>query len=319
MFLLNQLRQFFSPRYKACERLRRSNPTLQIDGSSELRLGGEVALGVDIVVSERAKLVVPPSTRLVLGDKVYIGRDVELGAGSLVKLGQRVSMQDRCVIVGDVDIGSYCLFSLNVLISSGRHYHSLSPPLLIRDQDHDVLSTEEGRANHSRPVLIGEDCWLGVNTVVMPGIRIGRGAVVGANSVVTRDVPPYSIVAGAPAKPIGERLNFSPPVRIVWGNPTCIPYFYSGFDVAVDQRNRDHLSGGLIARGDFEMWLKHSGSTLHIRLRSVGNENTLLIHGNVTWNIPNDRWVDVEVPHSPGPTRFELTGDPIAVAEAWTA
>jgi len=52
------------------------------------------------------------------------------------------------------------------------------------------------------PVVIEDDAWLGTNVVVLPGVRIGRGAVVGAGAVVTRDVPPFTVVAGVPARPI---------------------------------------------------------------------------------------------------------------------
>ena len=52
------------------------------------------------------------------------------------------------------------------------------------------------------PVVIEDDVWLGTNAVVLPGVRVGRGAVVGAGAVVTRDVPPFTVVAGVPARPI---------------------------------------------------------------------------------------------------------------------
>jgi galactoside O-acetyltransferase len=57
----------------------------------------------------------------------------------------------------------------------------------------------------SAPVVIEDDVWLGANAVVLPGIRIGKGAIVGAGAVVTHDVEAMSIVAGVPARPIGKR------------------------------------------------------------------------------------------------------------------
>jgi hypothetical protein len=82
-----------------------------------------------------------------------------------------------------------------------------------------------------RPVLIDEDCWLGAHVVVAPGVRIGRGAVVGANSVVTRDIGPYAIVVGAPAKPINQRLAWRPSPWLDATSPEARPYLYAGFDV----------------------------------------------------------------------------------------
>jgi acetyltransferase-like isoleucine patch superfamily enzyme len=52
------------------------------------------------------------------------------------------------------------------------------------------------------PVIIEDDVWLGTNAVVLPGVRVGRGAIVGAGAVVTRDVPPFTVVAGVPARPV---------------------------------------------------------------------------------------------------------------------
>jgi acetyltransferase-like isoleucine patch superfamily enzyme len=262
---------------------------------------------------------VPFGASLIVGDETYIGRDVELASGTLLQIGQQVSLQDRCVIVGDVTIGSYSLFSLNILISSGRHYHRYRPHMLIRDQDEAVLSTESGRKAHSRPVRIGEDCWLGVNTVVMPGVCIGRGAVVGANSVVNSDIAPYTVVAGSPAKLIGKRLDFCPPAHISWDTPAHMPYFYMGFDLAKRQREAYIAVGGLVARQSFELWLEHIGSSLTLRVKSVGSGISNLSQGACHWVISGEAWSEVELHHlQPGPIRFDLQGSPIAVASAWT-
>jgi serine acetyltransferase len=55
-------------------------------------------------------------------------------------------------------------------------------------------------------VIIGHDTWLGHNAIVMPGVTVGAGAVVGSGALVTKDVPPYTIVAGVPARPIRQRF-----------------------------------------------------------------------------------------------------------------
>jgi hypothetical protein len=102
-----------------------------------------------------------------------------------------------------------------------------------------------------RPVTIDEDCWIGINAVIMPGVRVGRGAIVGANTVVTKDVHPYSIVVGCPARPIKPRLAWRPPNALDATKTSAIPYLYEGFafeptDDALVARLAAH---GLIAVG----------------------------------------------------------------------
>ena len=57
------------------------------------------------------------------------------------------------------------------------------------------------------PTIVGNDVWIGYNSVIMPGVHIGDGAIIGTRSVVTKDVPPYTVVAGDPARPIRKRFD----------------------------------------------------------------------------------------------------------------
>ncbi|MFC0661280.1 DapH/DapD/GlmU-related protein [Eoetvoesiella caeni] len=80
----------------------------------------------------------------------------------------------------------------------------------IRDQEEKYHQLEQGRRPvgfDDRPVVIGDDCWLGTNVVVMPGVVLGAGCVVGANSVVTKSFPSGVVIAGAPARQISLRCN----------------------------------------------------------------------------------------------------------------
>ena len=83
---------------------------------------------------------------------------------------------------------------------------------------------EHGEQPTNERIMIGDDCWLGVNVVVSPGVSIGQGAVVGANSVVTKDVAPYSVVAGSPALQIGHRLVWTPSASLDLTDPASLPY-----------------------------------------------------------------------------------------------
>jgi maltose O-acetyltransferase len=80
---------------------------------------------------------------------------------------------------------------------------SIGPEAAILTLGHDPRSPEF--ADRGGPVSIGDHAWIGFRAIVLPGVTIGEGAVVGAGAVVSRDVPPFMIVAGNPARPIGSR------------------------------------------------------------------------------------------------------------------
>jgi hypothetical protein len=133
------------------------------------------------------------------------------------------------VIIGDVAIGSNCLFSLYVFISSGNHFSELRPDWLIRDQDRLARETPDFAGERSAPVIVEDDCWLGWGAIIKRGTYVGKGAVIGSYSVVTTDVPPYSVQAGAPSRELRKRFDFQPPATVCASNESHHPYFYSGF------------------------------------------------------------------------------------------
>lgn len=109
-----------------------------------------------------------------------------------VEIGQDVSIAAFVHIWGGggVRIGNRVLIGSNCAIAS---------------ETHDYSAADMSRSIMAKPIVIEDDVWMGTHCVVLPGITIGRGAVVGAGSVVTKDVSSMSIVAGVPAKSIGRR------------------------------------------------------------------------------------------------------------------
>lgn len=307
-----------SPFYQPAVALarRRRYPALGLHPDVVDEIQGEFCYGSGVSVGSRARLVVPSGTKLELGDGVYIGRDVEVGVAGHIVIDDRTSLQDRCVILGDVRIGRYCVFSYNIYITSGNHNFRKIPHLLIRDQDDAVLRDSALAAAGRRPVVIGEDCWLGINTVVLAGVKIGRGAVVGANSVVTRDVAPYTIVGGTPARQIGTRLKFEPPARISWSIEQHLPYFYSGFQMADDQRCINASFGGLVATKSFELCLAYPSELLVIRIRAFDNGRTTVSHGEQVWQIDSE-WSQIRVVRTAELESFAAVGAGVVVSEAW--
>lgn len=136
--------------------------------------------------------------RIALGDNIYIGTNSWLqtladgdNTAAALSIGSGTSMSGGCVLsaVRQIIIEDNVLFARNVYIADHSHrYDELGVPVVAQG----VTQIE--------PVVIRSGAWLGQNVVVCPGVTIGRGAVIGANSVVTHDVPDYCIAAGAPAR-----------------------------------------------------------------------------------------------------------------------
>lgn len=98
-----------------------------------------------------------------------------------------------------VTIGSHCCFGPNVTLVTPLH------PMLPEERRGIVCKDGEERfLCYAKPIVIGDDCWFGANVVVCPGVTIGNGCVIGAGSVVTKDIPDRTFAAGVPAKVIRE-------------------------------------------------------------------------------------------------------------------
>ena len=131
---------------------------------------------------------------------ITIGNDCGIYDGDIqgiLVLGDRVNLMSPCRVGGSslykVTIGSDTWVAPNAYIVPITHAY----------KRRDATISEQGVRGGD--ITIGEDCWIGINAVISPGVTIGKGAVIGANSVVTKDIPEYSIAVGAPAKVIGSR------------------------------------------------------------------------------------------------------------------
>ena len=108
-------------------------------------------------------------------------------------------------------IGKFCSIAEGVVVFLGANHRvdwfTTYPFGHIRETEFPKVKKENGHPATKGDVIIGNDVWIATNAVIMSGVRIGDGAVVGAYSVVTKDVPPYTIVAGNPAKQIRKRFS----------------------------------------------------------------------------------------------------------------
>jgi acetyltransferase-like isoleucine patch superfamily enzyme len=143
---------------------------------------------------------------VTIGKRVHIGVGTTLWAPRGLRVGDNVYIGKRCTIECDGTIGS------NVLIANdcgliGRYDHDFSQVgVTMRD------APWIGHPSYRGPgaglvVEIGDDVWLGFRSVILTGVRVGRGALVAAGSVVCRNVEPYAVVAGVPARPVGSRFS----------------------------------------------------------------------------------------------------------------
>lgn len=135
-----------------------------------------------------------------IGEYSYMGEDVAIPNGD------------------ETTIGKYCSIGRGVYLGTSQHpTHMLTThPFAYNESGvalYGPLKTPKAnvvdiRATRNRPVKVGNDVWIGANAIVMDGVTLGDGAVIGAGAVVTKDVPPYAIVAGVPAKVL--RFRFDP-------------------------------------------------------------------------------------------------------------
>lgn len=164
----------------------------------------KIVFGKNIYLSEGVKIIAHPNSKIILGEASRYAENcrIESRPFEAIIIGERSSLQINCHISGEVEIGCDCLFAPNVFVSSGNHIFENST-LTIKKQDENYF--HENGFYHSEKIEIGNDIWVGINSVILPGVKIEDKSIVGANSVVTKSVPKYEIKAGVPAIKIGSR------------------------------------------------------------------------------------------------------------------
>ncbi len=142
---------------------------------------GRLEVGDGTMFEPQVWLTVPGEARL------------RIGAGCFLNIGVMIAAHEL------VEIGDHCMFANGCFVSDAAH----------RFDDPEKPVPWQGFTSKG-PTKIGDNVWCGANVVVAGGVTIGERCVIGANSVVTRDLPPRTICAGAPAKPLRE-IEYPPP------------------------------------------------------------------------------------------------------------
>lgn len=134
------------------------------------------------------------------------------------RIGRGNTFADGTIVGERAIIGSYNYFGSNSLVANAviGNFCSIAPSAIIGPADHskDFVTTYSpisseliGFEMFHSPAVLGSDVWLGANVVVKQGVRIGNGAIIGANSFVNRDIPPYAIAVGSPARVLRFRFD----------------------------------------------------------------------------------------------------------------
>ena len=143
-----------------------------------------------------AKIRFSMRTRLRHGDPIFIAKNVDVRAPHFFELGSFVSFGKNFTCEADLRVGSYVLISSNVSVV-GKDHPFDDPSMTVFTQQRTDDSV----------VDIGSDVLIGFGSVIIGSVSIGNGCIVGAGSVVTRDLPPYTICAGVPARVIRHRFK----------------------------------------------------------------------------------------------------------------
>lgn len=123
------------------------------------------------------------------GKNIVIKHGAYFGDGENIIIGNNSQLGINCKVENDLVIGDNVLMGPDIIIFSSEHeFKNLDIPIMFQG------------AKRKNPVIIGNDVWIGTRAVIMPGIKIGDHSIIGANAVVTKDIPAYAIVGGVPAK-----------------------------------------------------------------------------------------------------------------------
>ena len=149
--------------------------------------------GKQSVIHRSARMDTPPYRKFSLGDYSVVESFacINNAVGDVI-IGDHTRIGLHNTIIGPVSIGSHVNLAQGITITALNHNFD-NPEKRIDEQG---VSTT--------PVILGDDIWIGANAVVLPGVSIGNHSVVAAGAVVTKDVPPHSLVAGVPAKIIKQ-------------------------------------------------------------------------------------------------------------------
>ena len=137
------------------------------------------------------------NSNLIVGEKTTMrsGGSLIVFESAVLCIGKNVLLNNKCEVYcsNKIEIGNDTVFSNNCII---------------RDSDIHTILKQSGEGNNCKPIKIGNHVWVGTNSIILKGVTIGDGSIIGAGSVVTKDVPPNCLAAGNPAKIIKQGIKW---------------------------------------------------------------------------------------------------------------
>lgn len=168
-----------------------SIPKIMIDPGAELRIGDKVEFrrNVELRVHQESKMEIANNVRIDRGVRLLSTNKARIELAEGVRIGLYSVFNG-----GDsIKVGAKSLISGFVYLQTSMHG--------FKDRNMEV----QAQGYEHAPIELEKDCWLGTHVVVLPGVRLGKGVVVGSNAVVNRSVEDYKVIGGIPAKEIKER------------------------------------------------------------------------------------------------------------------
>ena len=147
-------------------------------------------------LSKKSRALVCKQIFHSIGQNVNIEHGAYFGSGRLVDIGDNSGIGVDCHVPPNIQIGKDVMMGPEVLIFRRNHrFDNVDIPMRLQGYE------------EAPPVVIEDDVWLGARVIVLPGIRIGNGAVIGAGAIITKDVPPFAVCAGNPARVVRFRTD----------------------------------------------------------------------------------------------------------------
>lgn len=130
------------------------------------------------------------------GQRINIERLADFGMGGGISIGDRSNIGIKCRVRGPLEIGKDVMMGPEVVIIGPSHkYDRTDIPMIFQGSETPKLTKIE------------DDVWIGTRVIILNGVKIGKGSIIGAGALVTKDVPAYTVVGGVPAKVIAKRKN----------------------------------------------------------------------------------------------------------------